>query len=59
MAFTEVDTTQKPATLEYVTVELGYSLAPVVVVDDDFHWSGLDPVKIETAINLVKEEVTG
>lgn len=43
IAFTEVDLTQVPAALEYVTEELGYSQAPVVVVDDQFHWSGLNP----------------
>lgn len=57
--FTEVDLTQEPAALEYVTEELGYSQAPVVVVDDDFHWSGLDPVNIVRAITLVRQEVAG
>ncbi|MGB9034581.1 MAG: glutaredoxin family protein, partial [Paeniglutamicibacter sp.] len=42
VAFTEIDLTMEPAALEYVTEELGYSQAPVVVVDDQFHWSGLD-----------------
>lgn len=57
--FTEVDITQQPAALEYVTEELKCSQAPVVVVDDDFHWSGLDPTKINQAINLAKEEIAG
>ena len=45
------DLTENPAALEYVTEELGYSQAPIVVVDDDFHWSGLDPLSIERAIH--------
>ncbi|WP_411730939.1 glutaredoxin family protein [Paeniglutamicibacter sp.] len=57
VAFTEVDITQKLAALEYVTEELGYSQAPIVVVDDDFHWSGLNPTNIAVAIKLAKEEV--
>ncbi|WP_183513327.1 glutaredoxin family protein [Paeniglutamicibacter cryotolerans] len=57
--FTEVDLTQVPAALEYVTEELGYSQAPVVVVDDQFHWSGLNPANIERAIAYVSQEVSG
>ncbi len=57
MDFTEVNETQQPAALEYVTEELGYSQAPVVVVDDDFHWSGLNPNNIDLAIKLAKEAV--
>ncbi|GAA1892077.1 redoxin NrdH [Paeniglutamicibacter psychrophenolicus] len=38
-----VDLTQVPAALEYVTDELGYGQAPVVVVDDQNHWSGFRP----------------
>lgn len=45
------DITTNPAALEYVTEELGYSQAPVVVIDDEFHWSGLNPAKIEQAIH--------
>ncbi|MET3176393.1 UNVERIFIED_ORG: glutaredoxin-like protein NrdH [Arthrobacter sp. UYCu721] len=38
-----VDITAVPAALEYITAELGYSQAPVVVnnTDDQDHWSGL------------------
>lgn len=57
VAFTEVDLTSEPAALEYVSEELGYSQAPVVVVDDQFHWSGLDPANIARAINFVRQEV--
>lgn len=31
----------------YVTDELGYTEAPVVVVSDDHHWSGFRPDLIE------------
>jgi glutaredoxin-like protein NrdH len=41
--FHEVDLTETPNAMEYVTEDLGYSQAPVVVVDDHFHWSGLRP----------------
>ncbi|QBR73330.1 glutaredoxin family protein [Microbacterium sediminis] len=34
------------AAREYVTDDLGYSQAPVVVVDDHDHWSGFQPAKI-------------
>lgn len=44
-----VDVTEKPAALEFVTNELGYMAAPVVVVDDEpeNHWSGFRPDKIQ------------
>lgn len=41
-----VDVTTSPAALEYITEELQYSQAPVVVVDDENHWSGFRPDKI-------------
>lgn len=40
LAYVVVDLTEVPAALEYVMEELGYSQAPVVVVDDENHWSG-------------------
>lgn len=43
VAFTEVDITEDAGALEYVTDELGYMQAPVVVVEDgtgEDHWSG-------------------
>lgn len=48
--FQKVDITQNPAALAYVTEELGYSQAPIVVIDDENHWAGLNPIKIEQAI---------
>ncbi len=50
--FQEVDLTTTPAALEYVTEELGYSQAPVIVVDDHFHWAGLQPERIAEAAAL-------
>lgn len=41
-----VDLSENPAALEYVTQELGYSQAPVVVVDDQDHWYGFRPDNI-------------
>jgi len=41
-----VDLSESDAALEYVK-ELGYSQAPVVVVDDQDHWSGFRPDKID------------
>ena len=43
VTYTAVDITDVPAALEYITAELGYSQAPVVVnnADDQDHWSGL------------------
>jgi glutaredoxin-like protein NrdH len=53
--FTSVDITTNPGALEYITEELGYSQAPVVVYEKDGsedHWSGLNPVKIAQVIAL-------
>ncbi len=41
-----VDLTTNAAALEYVQ-DLGYSQAPVVVVNDHHHWSGFNPIEIE------------
>lgn len=43
----EYDVTKIAAALEYVTEELGYAQAPVVVVDDQNHWSGFRPDLID------------
>ena len=50
--FHEVDLTTTPNAMEYVTEDLGYSQAPIVVVDDHFHWAGLRPDLIEVAAAL-------
>lgn len=46
LEYTEVDMAQDPAALEYVR-GLGYQQAPVVVLDDDTHWSGNRPDLID------------
>lgn len=46
ISYVVVDVTEVPAALEYITDELGYSQAPVVLVDDETHWSGFRPDKI-------------
>jgi len=45
---------------EYVTDDLGYSSAPVVVVDDHDHWAGFQPERIrELARRLGAQDGTG
>ena len=39
IAYESVDMAEKPEALEYVR-SLGYQQAPVIVVDEDNHWSG-------------------
>lgn len=41
-----VNLTESAAAMEYVTGDLGYSQAPVVVVDEHDHWSGFRPDQI-------------
>lgn len=41
--YTVVDVTENAAALEYVSDELGYSAAPIVVVDEHNHWAGFRP----------------
>ena len=45
--YVEANITENPDAREYVTEELGYTVAPVVVVDDDDHWCDLRPDHIE------------
>jgi glutaredoxin-like protein NrdH len=45
--YTTVDITTNPAALAYITEELGYFAAPVVVASDEDHWSGFRPDLIE------------
>ncbi|MBP2269203.1 glutaredoxin-like protein NrdH [Pseudarthrobacter sp. PvP004] len=51
ITYTPVDITEVPAALEYISAELGYSQAPVVVnnSDDQDHWSGLRQDKLVQA----------
>ena len=47
--FHVIDVTAEPIALQFVTEELGYSEAPVVVVDEEpqHHWSGFRPDLID------------
>ena len=45
--FIEVDIREQVAAREYVVDELGYTEAPVVVVDEHDHWSGFRPDQID------------
>lgn len=50
-----VDITSNDAALEYISEDLGYAQAPVVLVEIGGtlnHWSGLNPPKIQQAIAL-------
>ena len=51
ISYAAVDITEVPAALEYITAELGYAQAPVVVnnADDQDHWSGLRRDKLVQA----------
>ena len=48
LAYAVVDLTdpKNAAARDYVTEDLGYSAAPVVVVDDHDHWAGFRPDRI-------------
>lgn len=51
--FTEVDVTDDPTALDFITRELHYQAAPVVYVSDGDtaeHWSGYRPDLITTHI---------
>lgn len=45
--YTIVDLSTNKAAVEYVTEDLGYFQAPVVVASDKNHWSGFRPDKIQ------------
>lgn len=47
LTYREVDLTKSDESLEYVSEDLGYSMAPIVVVDEHNHWSGFRPDRIE------------
>ncbi|MFJ7751836.1 glutaredoxin family protein [Arthrobacter sp. NPDC097144] len=52
-----VDITTNSEALDYISDELGYAQAPVVVYEKDGsedHWSGLQPDKINKVIELEK-----
>lgn len=59
VTFTAVDITTNPQALEYITEDLGYSQAPVVLYEkggSEDHWSGLNPTKIKQVIALDASE---
>ncbi|WP_369800192.1 glutaredoxin-like protein NrdH [Tersicoccus sp. Bi-70] len=43
LTYEVIDLTQNPDALTWVTEDLGYSQAPIVVINDDDHWSGFQP----------------
>ncbi|MGO2643116.1 glutaredoxin family protein [Brevibacterium aurantiacum] len=45
--FVEVNVRENPAAYAYITEELGYSMAPVVVVDEQDHWCDVRPDQID------------
>jgi len=47
--YTVVDITEHPAAIEFITEDLGYSQAPVVIVDQEpeNHWSGFRPDRLK------------
>lgn len=46
LEYTVIDISQNDAARDYVVEELGYRQAPVVVIDDEDHWSGFRPDQI-------------
>ena len=57
VSFIEVDITDpaNTAALEYISEELGYSQAPVVLYEragSINHWAGLNPAKVNQIISL-------
>ncbi|MDR6692536.1 glutaredoxin-like protein NrdH [Microbacterium sp. 1154] len=50
--YVEVNITENPAAYAYVTDELGYTKAPVVVVDDQDHWCDMRPDHIDRVARL-------
>ena len=50
--FVEVDITQNDNARQYVVEDLGYTVAPVVVVDDEDHWSDMRPDQIARVAKL-------
>ena len=49
ITYIEVDVTKEEnaAARDYITEELGYTVAPVVVVNDDDHWCDVRPDHID------------
>lgn len=49
--YVEIDIRENENAREYVVGDLGYSEAPVVVVDEQDHWSGFRPDQIDRLAN--------
>ncbi|MGZ0712553.1 glutaredoxin domain-containing protein (plasmid) [Coraliomargarita sp. W4R53] len=58
---TVVDLTEESnaAARDYVTEDLGYSQAPIVVVDDRNHWAGFQPARIKALASLFEDRSPG
>jgi glutaredoxin-like protein NrdH len=61
ITYQAVDITEVPAAFAYITEELGYSQAPVVVnnSDDQDHWAGLRRDKLVQASKNHTAALTG
>jgi glutaredoxin-like protein NrdH len=57
LGFEEIDVRQSAAALDYIQQDLGYSQAPVVVVDDQDHWSGFQPDQIRRVATILTRHV--
>jgi glutaredoxin-like protein NrdH len=55
--FEEIDVRQSAEALDYIQDELGYTQAPVVVVDDQDHWSGFQPDQIHRVATTLTHRV--
>lgn len=53
--FDIVDLTSNEEAMQYVTQELGYNAAPVVVAGNE-HWSGFRPAFLNKLIEVVKAD---
>ncbi len=58
VAYVEVNLRENAAAMAYVQDELGYTSAPVVVVEDgtgDDHWTGFRPDQVDRVATLAPE----
>jgi glutaredoxin-like protein NrdH len=55
--FEEIDVRQSVEALEYIQQDLGYTQAPVVVIDDQDHWSGFQPDQIHRVTTTLAHRV--
>jgi glutaredoxin-like protein NrdH len=54
--YTVVDVTTSFAALEYVQ-DLGYSQAPIIVVEEQHHWAGFRPDLIKTLSKSTQNQI--